>query len=456
RRQDVIGAVKGWVLPLAKPTDVAPAPPEKHKPTSPEDTASIPSIPSPSPSPPITSRVANPDRQNKPIPQPSAPAQPTPILHQSLSRARRPGILIADEAGVPPPDDVMPRPKDRTFEWVEAISTRAGFPGFSSHDRSRPLQSTQVAAPNPMPADRKSGRHQAPQPMRGPRRPQKLVMPTPLSPARYPPGNTTAFQPISSGDYSYGNPAQLKPIMTVPPPLPPGAGYGPASNMRVPNSYGAPLSHVPTMPPSAVQPKFNPYENTVPLDPPISIPTERRPRQSRGSRRRDQGVESPPVSGANPRKSRSNSPFGIEAASSDNESLPRHPALRQHTKRQRRRSQPLPEIPASERVADKVPLAEHGFTTKTESEPFQGQMSSSPAAMPLSLSSPSLLSPALTTNGDTRYPQGTSRSNYFDSYDTVAPYLTNIMDDGPSSPSQSLPVASSSAKAATTRRTIRR
>ncbi|KAG8816887.1 hypothetical protein FRC19_011742 [Serendipita sp. 401] len=289
---------------------------------------------------------------------------------------------------------------------------------------------------------------------RGPR-PQKLVMPTPLSPARYPPGAAAPFQPMVSMNNSYLNHSRAKPVELVPA-LPPGAGYGPPVGVPMPDSFGRRPQPPTTIASCANQSTFNPYENSVPIDPSISIATEHRARQSRQTRQRNQRMDSAPIagSGGNPRKSRSSSPFGIEAASSDSESLPRHPALRQHTARRRRRSQPLPEVPASERTSDKASPIPLEPTMTIGPEPVQrGFVLSSPSTSAANLPSPSLLSPALTTNGDTRYPQGTSRSNYFDSYDTVGPYLTNIMDDAPS---QGLPVDSSTKATSTRRATTRR
>ncbi|KAG8833896.1 hypothetical protein FRC18_002913 [Serendipita sp. 400] len=451
RRQDVVGAVKGWVLPLSKQANFVPEPPEKPSAISPDEPKSIPSIPSLSPSPPIVSRVATHDHRNKPGSPPAAPAQPTPVLHQSLSRARRPGILIADAAGVPPPDALMPQSKDRTSKWVEAVATQAGIQSAPGRDRPTLLQDPFVIAPTYGPPHRNAGKPQA---TRGPR-PQKLVMPTPLSPARYPPGAAAPFQPMVSMNKSYLDHSRAKPVELIPA-LPPGAGYGPPVGVPMPDSFGRRPQPPTTIASRANQSTFNPYENSVPIDPSISIATEHRARQSRQTRKRSQRMDSAPIagSGGNPRKSRSSSPFGIEAASSDSESLPRHPALRQHTARRRRRSQPLPEVPASERTSDKASPIPLEPTMTIGPEPVQrGFVLSSPSTSAANLPSPSLLSPALTTNGDTRYPQGTSRSNYFDSYDTVGPYLTNIMDDAPS---QGLPVDSSTKATSTRRATTRR
>ncbi|PVG04511.1 DUF300-domain-containing protein [Serendipita vermifera] len=442
RKHDIMKTVKGW--DTANPPDVA----VSEKPVVQVASEDLPSIPSMSPSPPQPPKDKAPIRQAV---QPIAPAQPTPILHQSLSEARRPSLLIADEAGILiHPEIPRAKPRGRVEEWVQATKVHEGTwnsktaSGSSQSrmkvrnsgtlDASTDLQGQPVTT---LPPQKLKESYAA----RGPRKPKQIIMPTPLSPARYPGGTSNGYHGTDNMGRSVA--PQRSPHsgpMNPQHQLPPGAGFG-RPNMPGMGNFGWPpqpynqAPFAPTVPINGQPhwntsaPPFNPYAPYAPLPPLHASPGEiltRRPQapmsspdgsgsDTRQSRRRDRKAPSR-------KRSQSQSPFGIEAASSDAESLPRHPGLRQHTKRQRRQSQPLPDIPVSERSAkrhsDPSQQPDHANKPTGPSDSVANLLNSSNPNSPSSL------------NGDSRYPRGTSRSNYFDSYDTVSPYLTNIMNDG--------------------------
>jgi hypothetical protein len=442
RKQDIMKTVKGW--DPAKSPD-APVP---EKPVIPITSPDLPSIPSMSPSPP---RPIKDKAPVQPIVQPITPAQPTPVLHKSLSEARRPSLLIADEAGILiQPEIPKTKPRGRVQEWVE--STKAHEGTWNSKTVSGSSQSRMNARPSntlDTSVDIRTGpittlppqKLKESYPARGPRRPKQIVMPTPLSPARYPGGTSDVYHGMNDMGRSIA--PQRGPLssglMSPQHQLPPGAGFGRPNMPGMGNSAWPqqPYSQVPFVPSmpvngpphwNATAPSFNPYASYAPPLPPLhASPGEILIPRPQGQ------VSSPDGSGSDTRqprrrdrkrssRKRSQSPFGIEAASSDAESLPRHPVLRQHTARQRRRSQPLPDVPASERPNKPLP---------DSSQPSnQADKPTNPSASVTNLPNTSAPNSPSSLNGDSRYPRGTSRSNYFDSYDTVSPYLTNIMNDG--------------------------
>lgn len=436
KKHEIASSVKGWGIPSSKSSPTPPPVPVKE-----EDILSIPSL---SPSPPGR---ANPtqlinilNRTSPPVP---TPAQPVPVLHDSLSRARRPGVLIADEAGispprdliqVPPPPQLQPQPKPRIEQWIESTSKRLENPPIpplsmrpSNH---RPMDSYGGMPP---PVNSMRDRSYAP---RGPKRPAKIVLPTPLSPARWPGGPPQQSMTMPLGAPM---PNAYQPPMSR---LPPGASHGPAPvqnwelGFKLPSQLYATVSKSrgpAPRPPDTYQ--FNPYEQfgapafEAPR-PPVS--NERSSRTQRREQR--QPVRQEPVSGAevkSSRRSRERSPFGITPPVSDAESLPRHPAMRQQTARTRRQSQPLPTIPPGAAPPVKPKPGPAGAKRpRRRSEPlrasYNADMSSSPPLSPALLTSPTSPTSPL---GDTRYPRATSREAYFDEYDTVSPYLTTIMND---------------------------
>lgn len=434
--QDVIGAVRGWAMHAVKrPATVEPEPVPKDVPGEKAD--DLPSIPTPSPSPPrkpSKGKEISPQAVVAPI---VAPAQPTPVLHQSLSRARRPSVLIADEAGIIPPIE-QPKTKasDRTTTWVQST-----MPLAAAGPASR-LEATQFGTNvNRVTAEPVSFPGYNSRSVKGPRKPQRLVMPTPLSPARYPGGQPSqpAFGILSSMGTHFSN-------IPNPHALPPGAGYGPAHHPR-PAPVSARVINASFVSPAMQGRTAEPYEDFNVISPTFVPPQQ--PRQPRSQFRDQQQTESR-RQGVRPDRKRSTSPFGIQPALSDSESLPRHPALRQHATRRRRQSQPLPQTPGSARPTKRpnsggppeaAPRQRPGPLHSTS---YNADVSISPSVATANLKSPSSPSSPHSPNGDTRYPRATSRSNYFDAYDTVDPYLTNIHDvlppNVPPKPSSSSPV----------------
>lgn len=446
RKEDIANMVKGWSLPILKsPADAPPVPAKE------ED---IPSIPSLSPSPPARPKsnglldvLA---RTSPPVP---TPAQPVPVLHDSLSRARRPGVLIADEAGVSPPAElinVQRWPRGRVEKWVEGTRKQLDPPHVAPPPNQR-LSHRPVQSMGSMPPPVDSMRYRS-YGAKGPKKPAKIILPTPLSPARWP-----------------GGPQQPNPYVPREPPsmsrLPPGAAYGP--NPPYGQEFGFQRPPSPSQFYGTAQPlvsrsrnmapnlpttyQFNPYEQFGP--PGFEAPTRQDPneRPSRG-RRREQRQVAPQVASSRPR---SQSPFGIIPAQSEAESLPRHPALRQQTARRRRESQPPPETPPQ--------VAQTGKQTRSKrprrrSDPLQSSYnadkSSSPPISPaMLLNSATAATSPTSPLGDSRYPRATSRENYFDPYDTVSPYLTTIMNDPIPPPA---PVSTVSGPTSPARRTKRR
>jgi len=393
----------------------------------------MPSIPSLSPSPPArpnSSQLLDVlARTSPPVP---TPAQPVPVLHDSLSRARRPGVLIADEAGVYPPAELVnaqPRPRERVETWVESTRKQLDPPHVVPPPNQR-LSHRPGLSMGSMPPPVDSMRYHS-YGARGPKKPAKIILPTPLSPARWPGG------------------PQPNPYVPREPPsmrrLPPGAGYGP--NPPYSQEFGfqrppAPSQFYGPAPPPVSRSRnlapnlpityqFNPYEQFRP--PGFEAPTRQDPneRPTRARRREQRQVAPQDPQATSPRRPRSRSPFGISPALSEAESLPRHPALRQQTARRRRESQPPPQPP--HQVAEKSKQT-RSRRPRRRSEPLQSSYivdkSSSPPISPaIILNSATAATSPTSPLGDSRYPRATSRENYFDQYDTVSPYLTNIMNE---------------------------
>jgi hypothetical protein len=447
RKQDIASEVKGWNIfsPMAlpvKPVESLPtaAPAPVTSPTRVVEQAELPSIPSPSPSPPRVPNVYQAVLNH--VPQtpasPPSPAQPTPIPHQSLSYARRPSLLIADEAGILPPLDLKPdrpQPEDRTQSWVKAthkhIKSLVALPPPPPPPRHSQFGRMGGPAgggrPTAGPPLSGSQRHRGYYPTRGPRKPNRIVMPTPLSPARFPGGEAVVARASHA--------------------LPPGAGYGvpPITGYGVP----PPPIHLPLLvnpcvyaEPAAIEPyEMYTTQNWVArADPPVPAPPPS-PGRSRTAQR-DQGLGQ-----QSQRRKRSPSPFGIQAPTFDAESLPRHPALRQQTARRRRESHPLPETPAVEQSVAQSRGARRA--TRRRSEPLQSSynadMSSSPSLSAGNLLNSSTPASSLSAHGDSRYPR---RSNHFDPPNLTDPYLTTIMNDAiaPVISASSLPTPSAPAR----------
>lgn len=429
RKQDVAKEVKGWDIPLSK-SPLAPRESSNSVPMVPTPSRvsstpirlkeDLPSIPSLSPSPPSR---ANQHLNNLLCTPPPAPAQPTPVLHESLSR--KPDLLVADEKGSISSTEITPlKPEERTRKWVADTNNELGSSLRRMFSRAPP-----TIAPTGVPLAPPSFG------TKGPRKPKKIVMPAPLSPARWPEG------------ISAQAPRSYIPITHVSR-LPPGAGFGsqsrPESHPFAPEQvygsppaapgqiYGSPLSHSRRMgelPLQAIgQHGFNPYEHFgVPALPPQSPETS----GSRHSRARERHHHRAQESDS-PRTSQPHSSYGMDFPL-DTGPLPRHPVLRQETARRRRQSQPLPGLPPGAVPPSNAP--EGAKRPKRLSEPVRSSVACN-ADKPNSSTSPAaqLLSSLVPTSpvsslGDSRYPRATSRENYFDPYDTVSPYLTNIMND---------------------------
>ena len=414
RKQDIAGAVKGWDLFGSKSLPAEPVQPQPSSIPVPVvatiEPADIPSIPSPSPSPP---RVIPPSNNKATPPIPSAPAQPTPVLHPTLSYARRPSLLIADEAGTLPPLEPKPtrvQPEERTQSWV--MATHKHIKPTAGNERVNPLsppQSNRANDGRPKgtegPPLSGSMRHRGYYPTRGPRKPSKVIMPTPLSPARYPGGE--------------GAIAQSNPIRHA---LPPGAGYGPPPQpAHIPMLVNPYVYEDPPMP-SHVEP-YQMYTQNWARPAPVVQPAERYSRLPQREQNPHQQQQQQQRS-----NKRSPSPFGIQAASSDAESLPRHPGVRQQTARRRRESQPLPAVP-SKRIESSAAPAQ-ARASRRRSEPLQSSynadMSSSPSLSAANLLNSSNPTSPLSAHGDSRYPRPT---NYFDASNSTNPYFTTLMND---------------------------
>lgn len=417
RKQDVAGAVKGWDLFASK---ALPAEPVPSKPSPipgavvmDAETVDIPTIPSPSPSPPRVLPNIHKVMPIQPPIVPQTPAQPTPVLHPTLSYARRPSLLIADEAGMLPALDMKP-PEGRTQSWVKAthkhIKPSVVNPMISPTNPPPPPSQPNVPRRNERP-NRTEGpplsgsmRQRGYYPTRGPRKPAKVVMPTPLSPARYPGSEAVVPHPSIEGPLHSSSMRHA---------LPPGAGYGPslvlAQGPPLPNPYAY---EEPPMP-LHIEP-YQMYTQNWSRPAPVVRPVERYSRLPQ----REQPLQRS--------SKRSPSPFGIQAAVSDAESLPRHPGARQQTARRRRESQPLPSAPGEQSSA-----APPRRANRRRSEPLQSSyhadMSNSPTLSAANLLNSSNPTSPLSAHGDSRYPRPT---NYFaPTHQSTNPYLTTIMND---------------------------
>lgn len=428
RKQDIASAVKGWNYSPPKRAVPLSTPPKVSFLATPED---IPSIPSLSPSPP-RAVAPNPPKADKHSPSVlPPPAQPIPVPHKSLSQARRPIVLVADEAGLIP--SVEPTTSTLSYRQTATMQTVES----PTKGRYRPTHGI-VALPQDHEirggdSIRDHSRWKDSLPVQGPRRPKQIVLPSPLSPARYPGAQVISREPMSvpipaypSTFTSHGNSSHR---------LPPGAGQP----MSSPQFTDPPdLSHLRGYPPPSARPRQMAETHKTPSlanSPPgvqfspasllgQSHQRTQRKEDAQSNRRRGRASKSQAQPLGSPdgqlsRRPRSHSSFGILSPVSDTGSLPLHPALRQHAASRRRQSQPLPPVPGAEpMLADPRELG-----MRHETLPV------SPDAVNSPTSPTSPISDAPSLHADSRYPRVTSRSTYFDEYDTVNPYLTNIMND---------------------------